>query len=91
MKIELDLPDELVASLRARSQERGISLHDYTQECILEILNHDSQTEIDRRIAEGLEDIENGRSYGPFSTHRELMDCLESRTKTAKRGKRRPG
>ena len=44
---------------------------------------------IDRRIAEGLEDIKRGREYGPYSSVAEAMAAFEKRgLKAAKRPKR---
>lgn len=83
MKIEVDLPDEVVAGLREKSRERGLSLDAYTKERLCEILAERGEKltaaqrkAIDGRLAEGLGDIAKGDSQGPFSTHRELMACL---------------
>ncbi len=44
---------------------------------------------VDRRIAEGLEDIEKGREYGPYSSVEEAMAAFKRRAvKAAKRAKR---
>src|SRR5580700_5826989 len=98
MKIEVDLPDEVVEGLRAKSRERGVSLNAYAKERLCEILTERGEEltaaqrkAIDVRLAEGLDDIATGRSHGPFSTHRELMACLEGRPKSVKRGKRGTG
>jgi hypothetical protein len=98
MKIEVDLPDEIVEGLRAKSQARGMSLDAYAAERVREILAEDEaeltvaqRKAIDARLAEGLDDLANGRSHGPFSTHRELMARLEERPKSVKRGKRGTG
>ena len=39
---------------------------------------------IDARLAEGLRDIKEGRVYGPFATHKEMMDSLRSHSKKLK-------
>jgi len=98
VKIEVDLPDEVVEGLRQKSQERGMSLNAYAKERIREILTERDEKltaaqrkAIDVRLAEGLDDIAKGRSHGPFSTHRELMACLEGMPKSVKRGKRGAG
>src|SRR5579863_4724469 len=98
MKIEVDLPDEIVEGLRAKSQARGMSLDAYTKERLCEILTERGEKltaaqrkAIDVRLAEGLDDIAKGRVHGPFSTHRQLMACLEGQPKSVKRGKRGTG
>ncbi len=40
---------------------------------------------VDRHLAEGLEDLRNGRTHGPYSTAKEAVAALESRRK--QRGK----
>src|SRR3990170_705072 len=42
---------------------------------------------IDRQIAEGLEDIKKGRTYGPFNTVEEMVASMEAVTKTSRRHK----
>jgi len=52
MKIEVDLPDELIAGLRDRSKERGLSLDAYTAELVHQILAHEAlgdQAKIENR------------------------------------------
>jgi AbrB family looped-hinge helix DNA binding protein len=44
---------------------------------------------IDRRLAEGLEDVKHGRTYGPYATARDAIRALETRTKRHAK-KRRP-
>jgi AbrB family looped-hinge helix DNA binding protein len=44
---------------------------------------------IDRRLAEGLEDVKHGRTYGPYATARGAIRALETRTKRHAK-KRRP-
>ena len=39
---------------------------------------------INARLAEGLEDIKRGRVYGPFATHKEMMNSLRAQSKKAK-------
>jgi AbrB family looped-hinge helix DNA binding protein len=39
---------------------------------------------IDARLAEGLEDIKQGRVHGPFATHKEMMNSLRAHGKKAK-------
>jgi hypothetical protein len=39
---------------------------------------------IDARLAEGLEDIKQGRVYGPFATHKQMMNSLRAHGKKAK-------
>ncbi len=39
------------------------------------------KTLIDRRLAEGLKDIETGRTQGPFNTAEELVTALHQTTK----------
>ena len=96
MKIELDLPDEMVKDLRDKSLARGLSVVDYTTELVREVLRQTDdltpaqRRTIDARLAEGLEDIKQGRVHGPFSTHAELRACLHGKTKK-KRSKRTPG
>jgi AbrB family looped-hinge helix DNA binding protein len=47
------------------------------------------QALIDRRIAEGLEDIRKGREYGPYSSIAEALVAFRKRTKESpKRSKR---
>jgi AbrB family looped-hinge helix DNA binding protein len=44
---------------------------------------------VDRRIAEGLEDIKKGREHGPYSSVEEAMAAFQKRAaKAAKRAKR---
>lgn len=47
------------------------------------------QALIDRRIAEGLEDIRKGREYGPYSSVDEAMAAFRKRAKKALRRSRR--
>ena len=44
---------------------------------------------IDRQIAEGLEDIKNGRTHGPFNTVQEMIASIEANIKKARPAKRR--
>lgn len=39
---------------------------------------------IDAGLAEGLEDIRQGRTYGPFDTHAAMMDSLQANSKKSK-------
>jgi predicted transcriptional regulator len=41
MKIELELPDELVKDLYSKSSERGVSLAAYATELVYQLLAHD--------------------------------------------------
>ena len=70
MKIEVNLPDEIVEGLRAKSRAGGVSLNAYATERVREILTEDDaelttaqRKAIDARLAEGLDDIEKGRSH----------------------------
>ena len=44
---------------------------------------------IDRQIAEGLEDIKKGRTYGPFNTVEEMIASMEANIKKSRPAKRR--
>ena len=44
------------------------------------------KTFVDKRIEEGLEDIEQGRVHGPFSSAEELVSSLHKSAKTGKSG-----
>jgi AbrB family looped-hinge helix DNA binding protein len=39
---------------------------------------------VDKRLEEGLEDIQKGRAYGPFSSAQEMVRSLHSSTKVPK-------
>jgi AbrB family looped-hinge helix DNA binding protein len=43
---------------------------------------------VDRHLAEGLADLKAGRSHGPYSSAKEAISALESRTATAKTKRR---
>lgn len=45
--------------------------------------------DIEARIAEGLKDIEEGRTYGPFASVKAMLRSLHSHTKQKKVTKRR--
>jgi hypothetical protein len=81
MKLELDLPASVVKDLRKKSSTRGLSVSAYATEVL--------SGRIERRLAEGLDNIREGRSYGPFETHAELMACLRGTPKKVTRTKRR--
>ncbi len=40
---------------------------------------------IDASLAEGLADLKAGRMYGPFETHKEMMDSLRGQSKKGKK------
>ena len=44
---------------------------------------------IDRRLAEGLEDLKHGRTHGPYASARDAIEALETRAKRRAK-KRRP-
>ncbi|MBI4460711.1 MAG: hypothetical protein HY648_11725 [Acidobacteria bacterium] len=44
---------------------------------------------IDRQIAEGLEDIKKGRTYGPFDTVQEMIASIEANIRKSRPAKRR--
>ena len=44
---------------------------------------------IDRQIAEGLEDIKKGRTYGPFNTVEEMVASMEANIQKSRPAKRR--
>jgi hypothetical protein len=48
MKIEVDLPDELVKGLRDRSDARGVTLDAYTTELLYQLLKHEELGEQNR-------------------------------------------
>jgi len=48
MKIEVDLPDEVVEGLRARSRERGVSLNAYAAELLFQLFAHEELGEQNR-------------------------------------------
>ena len=48
MKIEVDLPDELIEGLREKSRERGLSLDAYAAELFYQIVAHDELGEQSR-------------------------------------------
>lgn len=37
---------------------------------------------VEQRLDEGLEDIRNGRAYGPLDSADELIDCLRSKSRS---------
>jgi AbrB family looped-hinge helix DNA binding protein len=39
---------------------------------------------IDARLAESLDDLKKGRTYGPFETHEEMIKSLHSETRKAR-------
>ncbi len=43
---------------------------------------------VDRHVAEGLEDLRQGRTHGPYGTAREAIEALESRSKRQSRKRR---
>jgi AbrB family looped-hinge helix DNA binding protein len=46
------------------------------------------KTLIDRRLAEGLRDLKQGRTHGPYATPRQAIQALEARVKS--RARKRP-
>jgi hypothetical protein len=50
-----------------------------------------TKSEVDREIAEGLEDLKKGRVYGPFKTAEEMIRFLHAEVKehNSKRPKRK--
>ncbi len=44
---------------------------------------------VDRGIGDSLADFKEGNSFGPFSTHRELIDSLRAESKKLKRTPRK--
>jgi len=48
MKIEVDLPDELVKGLRERSDARGLSMDAYAAELLYQLLAHEELGEQNR-------------------------------------------
>jgi bifunctional DNA-binding transcriptional regulator/antitoxin component of YhaV-PrlF toxin-antitoxin module len=44
---------------------------------------------IDAQLAQALDDIKHGRTFGPFQTHREMIDFLHAQVKSAAKAKRR--
>ena len=44
---------------------------------------------IDAQLAEGLDDVKHGRTFGPFETHEEMIEFLQARVKKAGAGDRR--
>ena len=44
---------------------------------------------IDRRLAEGLEDVSKGRTHGPYATVDEAMGALEARSRKHARQRRK--
>ena len=44
---------------------------------------------IDAQLAQALDDIKHGRTFGPFATHREMIDFLHAQVKSAAKAKRR--
>ena len=44
---------------------------------------------IDRRLAEGLEDLRQGRTHGPYSTAGEAISALEARSRRHTKKRRR--
>lgn len=47
------------------------------------------KTLVDKRIEEGLEDIRQGRVYGPFNSSQDMIDSLHNSTKSKKKLKKR--
>jgi AbrB family looped-hinge helix DNA binding protein len=43
------------------------------------------KTVVDREVAEGLEDIRKGRTYGPYSSAEEMIDALHRATGKARK------
>jgi AbrB family looped-hinge helix DNA binding protein len=46
------------------------------------------KTLVDKRIEEGLEDIQQGRVYGPFNSAQEMINSLHKSTKSKKKPKK---
>lgn len=67
-------------------EQVGIVVGDYL-EAIVEKgrIIFQPKTFVDRGIAEGLNDIKVGRSYGPYNTHKEFLASLHSQSNKLKK------
>ncbi len=66
--------------------QTGLSVGDYLEAKVERgVITLTPQTILDRRLAEGLEDLDGGRSFGPYSSAGEAEAAFGERTTTKPR------